>query len=110
MKTIGVCLIVVSVLAGATQGQNPFKSLGIPDSEVPVLTLSKGKYPEFIPNDTLVQIGSVMFNTRTGQVTDFVVIDSTRLEATLEADVTSRFLAPDPLAAEYPISAHMCTS
>jgi hypothetical protein len=64
------------------------------------LTLSQGRYQEFFPNDTLVQIGSVIFNTITQEVVGFVEPDSSGLN--FPADVASRWLSPDPLAAKYP--------
>jgi hypothetical protein len=81
------------------QAQNPYQSLGV---EVEVLTLSKGKYKEFHPNDTLVQIGTVLFNTITGEVVAFVEIDTLYSEATLEPEIVSRWMSPDPLADEFP--------
>jgi hypothetical protein len=81
------------------QAQNPYQSLGV---EVEVLTLSKGKYKEFHPNDTLVQIGTVLFNTITGEVVAFVEVDTLYSEATLEPEIVSRWMSPDPLADEFP--------
>ncbi len=101
MKPKKLILIFGILLLGSLplKAQNPYKSLGI---EAETLTLSKGKFVEFFPNDSLVQIGSVMFNTRTNSIVSFVVYDTTYSEATLEPEVTSRFLQPDPLAAKYP--------
>lgn len=81
------------------KAQNPYKSLGV-DAET--LTLSKGKFIEFFPNDSLVQIGSVILDSRTNLIISFVVYDTTYSEATLEPEVSSRFLQPDPLAAKFP--------
>ncbi|MEO1023214.1 MAG: hypothetical protein AAFW89_11785 [Bacteroidota bacterium] len=81
------------------QAQNPYKSLGV---EMETLTLSKGKYPEFFTNDSLVRIGSVILDIRNNQITDFVVFDTTYSEATLEPEVSSRFLQQDPYAAKFP--------
>jgi hypothetical protein len=57
---------------------------------------------EFFPNDSLVQIGSIILDTRTNSIVSFVVVDTAYSEATLEPQLTVRFLQPDPLAAEYP--------
>ncbi|MEM8524985.1 MAG: hypothetical protein AAGG68_10095 [Bacteroidota bacterium] len=77
----------------------PYEELGI---EVEVLTLSDGKYQEMIPNDTLVRMGSVLFNHITGEVASVVVEDTIHEEYGLKADVASRFLSRDPLARDFP--------
>ncbi len=66
-----------------------------------ILTLTNGKYPEIIENDTVVRIGSVMFNTVTGEVVAFVTKDTLHTEYSLEPDVVSRWLSLDPLAEKY---------
>ncbi len=78
--------------------QNPFSEYGYTPK---IATLSQGKYNETFDNDTLVQIGSVLFNTRSKQIVAFVQTDTLYLEATLEPDIVSRWLSPDPLADEY---------
>jgi uncharacterized protein RhaS with RHS repeats len=84
------------ILRGVTTAQNPYESLG---KVTPVLTLSNGKYQEFMTNDTIVQIGSVLFNTITNEVVSFLDEDSLRR---MEADLTTRFLSVDPIGREYP--------
>jgi len=44
------------------QQGNPFQEMGV---NIEVLTLTKGRYQEFHPNDSLVWVGSVMFNQHT---------------------------------------------
>ncbi|MCU0391490.1 MAG: M91 family zinc metallopeptidase [Thermoflexibacter sp.] len=61
-------------------------------------TLSKGRYQEFFSNDTIQQIGSVLFNRVTGEVVSEVVKDSLYFPA----DVVSRWWSVDPLAKKYP--------
>lgn len=65
-----------------------------------IVTLSKGKYPEFHDNDTIVEIGSALFNTKRGKIVG--KLESKLLDA-LESDphVVSRWMAIDPLAEEY---------
>lgn len=82
------------------QAQNPWAKYGYTPPKA--LTLSDGKYQEFFTNDTIVQIGSVMFNTVTNEVIAFVECDTTYSEATLKPEVISRWLSPDPLEKEYP--------
>ena len=79
--------------------QNPYADIG---KTTEVLTLSNGKYQEIIPNDTLVRIGSVLFNTQTEEIATFLPDDSTNTDGVVEADASSRFLSVDPIAREYP--------
>ena len=100
MKKPSLLLILIVLLSGTTlQAQNPYESLGV---EVDVLTLSKGKYKEFHPNDTIVQIGTVLLNTITGEVVAFIDTDTMYSEATLKPEIVSRWMSPDPLADEFP--------
>lgn len=78
---------------------NPFESLG---KKAEVLTLSQGKYKEVYDNDTIMRIGSVLFNRVSNQVVAFVDFDTLYDEATLSPEVVSRFLSIDPLAREFP--------
>jgi|GEM_PF-2905649 len=82
-----------------SEAQNPYKSLGIDEEP---LTLSKGRYNEFFPNDTLVQIGSVLLNTNTGKIVAFLKVDTLYSEANLKPEITSRWMSPDPLAGKFP--------
>jgi len=93
--TFSVALLVT---VGVCHAQNPYKSLGVQEDP---LTLSKGKYQEFFPNDTLVQIGSVLLNTVTGKVVAFLKTDTLYSEADLKPELTSRWMSPDPLAEKY---------
>ena len=86
------------ILRGVTTAQNPYESIG---KKAKVLTLSNGKYQEIFPNDTLVPIGGVMYNTITGDVVSFLKKDTMYAEYNLEPEVTSRWLSPDPLGAQY---------
>lgn len=98
------CFIVflMSLLCSTANGQNPYQSIGKPMPKGKMLTLSDGKFQEFFPNDTLVPIGSVMYNTITGQVVAFLTRDTMYAEYNLEPEIVSRWLSPDPLAAKYP--------
>lgn len=93
-----VWLLALLVTFHHSRAQNPYQSLGVEEQAV---TLSKGRYVEFFPNDTLVQIGSVLLNTVTGKVVAFVKTDTLYSEATLQPQLTSRWWSPDPLAEKY---------
>ena len=84
---------------GTAQAQNPYESLGV--KEIETLTLSHGKYEEFFRNDTLMQVGTVILNTITGQVVAFVETDTLYSESSAQPQITSRWLSPDPLAEKF---------
>lgn len=93
-------LIVFAIMTTmVVQGQNPFAEYGYKPK---IATYSQGQFNEFHDLDTIVQIGSVLFNTRSEQIVAFVEKDTLNSEATLEPDIVSRWLSPDPLAAKYP--------
>ncbi len=79
--------------------QNPFEAYGYTPK---IATLSNGKYNEFHDLDTIVQIGTVLFNTQTKQIVAFLQVDTLYSEATLQPDIVSMWLSPDPLSDEYP--------
>lgn len=97
-KSIYHAVLLVLVANSATFSQQPFEEYGY---KVKIATLSNGKYLEFFDQDTLVQIGSVILNTLTGRLEYFVENDTSYSEATLQAEVTSRWLSPDPLSEKY---------
>ena len=96
-KIFLLTLFFLQILRGVTTAQNPYESIG---KTTEVLTLSNGKYQEFFPNDTIVRIGSVLFNRLTNEVVAFLTEkDSSSL---VEADVASRFLSVDPIGRKFP--------
>jgi hypothetical protein len=99
-KLTYVLMILVCGIPAKSFSQNPFESLGAKD--IKVLTFSNGKYNEFFDNDSIVQIGSVLFNTKSNKIVAFVKTDTTYSEATLKPEITSKWLSPDPLAAKFP--------
>lgn len=89
-------LMLVAILQSA-HAQDIFKQHGF-DKEP--LTLSNGSYNEFFDNEEVVQIGSVLLNTRTNKIAAFVEEDTTKTKYL--AENSSRWLSIDPLAAKYP--------
>lgn len=65
-----------------------------------IVTLSNGKYEEFHDNDSIVEIGSALYNIRSGKIIG--KLESKLLEA-LESNpqVISRWMTIDPKAEEY---------
>jgi hypothetical protein len=81
--------------------QNPFFDYGL---KAEVLSFSGGKYQENFDADTVIQIGSVLFNTNTNKIVAFVIQDTTHSEATMQPEVISRWLSPDPLGNKFAYS------
>jgi hypothetical protein len=98
-KTVLFMTFFSLLLRGVTTAQNPYESIG---KKAKVLTLSNGKYQEIFTNDTIVPIGSVMYNRVTGDIVAFLTRDTMYAEYNLEPEVVSRWLSPDPLGAKYP--------
>lgn len=94
MKKLILLFAVLFGFIGA-KAQNPFAELGY---EPKIATLSQGQFNESFDNDTIVQIGSVLFNTKSKQIVAFVQTDTMYSEATLQPDIVSRWISPDPLA------------
>jgi hypothetical protein len=91
-------LIFTLILCQNTYAQNeplqPFESLG---KTVKVLTLSNGKYNESFPNDSIMRVGSVLYNRNTGELVSVIPPDTLQPRT----DVASRWLSIDPLAHKF---------
>jgi hypothetical protein len=93
-------LLMTATLSAQHEPIQPFEQeLGV---KVKILTLSNGKYQETFANDTLLRIGSVVYNQFTGEVVSIILNDTLYGEYNLRPEVVSRWLSPDPLAAKYP--------
>jgi len=93
-----VLLCIAALWTLSVAGQNPFAEYGYTPK---IATLSKGQFNEFHDQDTVVQIGSVLYNTRSKEIVAFVETDTVYSEATLQPDIVSRWISPDPLADKY---------
>lgn len=98
MKRILPFLALLLCVA-VVQAQNPFERFGYTPK---MGTLSKGKYIEHFDTDSIVQIGSVLFNPFTNEITGFVKTETVYSEATLQPEIVSRWMSPDPLSDEFP--------
>jgi len=96
-KTILAISFILVASLGFTHAQSIFKKYGF--NKAP-LTLSEGMYKEFFNNDEVVQIGTVLLNTKTNKVVDFV--EENTVKTSYLAEFSSRWLSIDPLAAKYP--------
>jgi len=88
---------VALFLASSIYAQDIFKKHGF---EKETLTLSKGRYEEVFTNKEVVQIGSVLLNTKTNKVVKF--LDEETEDISFKSEYSSRWLSPDPLAEKYP--------
>lgn len=91
-KAIFLSLILFCVLK--LNAQNPYDAIG---KKTPMLTLSHGKYPEYQPYDSIQRVGSVVMNIKRGTIVKLLDRDS----LTVEPEVSSRWISPDPLSSEY---------
>jgi hypothetical protein len=91
-------LIIVLACGLSALAQQPFEKYGY---KVKVATLSKGKYVEHFDQDTIVQIGTVMFNRRSGKIVSFVEYDTAYGEYSMQPELISRWMSQDPLAEEF---------
>ncbi len=89
-------LLLALGLSRSAHAQQPFLKYGV---TVKVATLSNGRFQEFFTNDSLRRIGSVVYDTRLRRVAYLLPPDS--LVGHAKADITSRWMSPDPLAEKY---------
>ncbi|MCL1938189.1 MAG: hypothetical protein FWF52_07325 [Candidatus Azobacteroides sp.] len=87
----------ILLVAGTVHAQDILKNYGCNKE---ILTLSKGRYKETFINENVMQIGTVLIDTRTEKVVKFLEEDTT--EVSYKADDTSRFMTIDPVAEKYP--------
>ena len=98
MKKLIFIFMFVALL-GQLSAQNPFKELGIKDSDY--LTLSDGRYDEFHEYNDFERVGSAIIDMRTNKIARFIDRDSIIDVGMAELDMTTRFLTVDPLAEKY---------
>jgi hypothetical protein len=87
--------LILSILVSSLTTMS--QSLGDPE----LVTLSDGTYLESHDNDSVVRIGSALFNVRTKQVVGIDLSEDT-ISDELEEELMGRWLAIDPLAVKYP--------
>jgi len=87
-------LFIISLFANSQTDSNPFKKLGY---DVLVATSSKGKYEEFHDQKEIVEMGSVLFNTKTKKIVRVLDID----ESTLLLSASISAMSIDPLCEKY---------
>jgi hypothetical protein len=97
MKTSNLFLILTLILClnAKLKSQNPYDAIG---KKTTMLTLTKGKYPEYVPYDSIQRIGSIVINIRQGKVIEYLNRDA----LTMSPEVSSRWWATDPLSTKYP--------
>ena len=85
---------ILAASVGFTHAQNVFKKHGFKKKP---LTFCDGQYNEFFNNPEVVQIGTVMFNTRTNKIVE--LLDENTSKTTYKAEFSSMCL--DPHAEKY---------
>ncbi len=94
-KTILTFSFILTASIGFTHAQNVFKKYGFKKEP---LTYTKN-YQETFKNEKVVQIGTVLLNTKTNQVIKFLEEDTTKIN--YKSEFSSRWSCPDPLAEKY---------
>ncbi len=84
---------VIAVLHAQTES-NPFAKYGF--KKVRTYTSSKGEFEEFHDNKDVVEIGSILFDTKTNQVVGYA-----KEEAESEITVSTSAMSIDPLCEKY---------
>ncbi len=98
MKNLTILLVALTCGFSTIAQKQPFEQYGY---KVKIATLSKGKYIEHFDQDTIIQIGTVLMNRRSGKIVSFVKYDTTLGEYSLKPELISRWMSPDPLAEEF---------
>ena len=97
MRTLFVTFVIFSIATSlcAQTEANPFKKYGL--KKVLMATFSKGEFEEFHKNKELVEIGSVVYNTKTKEVVGY-------MDETVENDIASSTpaMSIDPHCEKYP--------
>jgi len=86
--------LIIAASVGFTHAQNVFKNHGFDKKP---LTFTDGRYNEFFNNPEVVQVGTVLFNTRTNKVVK--LLDENTPKTTYKAEFSSMCL--DPHAEKY---------
>lgn len=95
MKKTFLTLIILSVsILIRSQNENPFAKFGY---DVLVATSSKGEFTEFHDQTDIVEIGSVLFDTRTNEIIKVLEID----ETTINISSATAAMSIDPLCEKY---------
>jgi len=97
-KTLLTFIAILIVINGLAQ-EHPWEKYGFKPKTI---TLSKGKYQEFHDNDTIVEIGSAVFDRKNGKIIGAVKADTSKNYEVMKPYIISRWVCPDPLAEEYP--------
>jgi hypothetical protein len=93
-----VFLIAVVISLNISAQEHPLEKYGFKPKTI---TLSKGKYNEFHDNDTIVEIGSAVFDRKNKEIIGIVKTDTSKNYKAMKPFIISRWISPDPLAEEY---------
>jgi len=90
-----VAITAISLCSIQTKGQNPYDAIG---KKTTMLTLTNGKYPEYVPYDSIQRIGSIVLNVKRMTILAFLDRDSINMAP----EVSSRWWSIDPHSNKYP--------
>ena len=88
-------LLILPVLSPAQTTNNPFEKYGL--KKVMMATFSKGEFEEFHQNKEVVEIGSILYNTKTKEVVGYI-----EEEPDNDIKVSIPAMSIDPLCEKYP--------
>jgi hypothetical protein len=94
-------IIFIILISGSTtiiSQEHPWEKYGFNPK---IITLSKGKYQEFHDNDTIIEIGSVIFDRKNGKIIGIVEADTSTNCEIIKPSIISRWISPDPHAENY---------
>lgn len=92
---IFIALAFIGIWHFNSKAQSPYDAIG---KKTTMLTLTNGKYPEYIPYDSIQRIGSIVLNVKRMTVLSFLDRDS----ISMAPEVASRWWSSDPLVAKFP--------
>jgi hypothetical protein len=92
-----VLFFSILLVTGSIHAQKTFKKYGV-DKEP--MTLSKGRYVETFTNEDVMRVGTVLLNTKTNKVVEF--LDEETADIAYKEEYSSRFMTMDPLAEKFP--------
>lgn len=100
MNQVRILFLLSSLIISSFCAQAQTNDLEKYYKNIKIISLSKGKYNEFHDLQSIVQIGSVYYNTETREIIGFDEIDSAKIEQ-LKPHIISRWFCPDPLSEEF---------
>jgi hypothetical protein len=93
-----IFLLIFYFSSSLLSQEHPWEKYGFKPK---IITLSKGKYQEFHDNDTIVEIGSAVFDRKNGRIIGIVKADTSANYLIMKPSIVSRWISPDNFAEKY---------